>query len=479
MYTLGHEEILEDAMSRLAGSGSGSSSSDDDPIVFFGDERDHDVMTILMSSISYPDFPCGSVKVVKGHLVDKLMPCSAFKLASSIVFGHKDTLGYQSHNGFYALWHSMTIDPNRTVANVAKNVVEYVMVCCKLAFERQSMFWLGFALHIIMDSYSPAHVLREGAHPRIHQGDLVTWVRSFDTDLSDDARSNLENVRALMRSVIDDASAGRSASAIVGKHRGTTKKAAAFILFDHLQRQELLGIMKAAHKTSDMTATHQENRTILNFYYYPLQKGFFHSSFDFMSEVKKAGLYENCVEDVLAILHLFRTSMQGCTQDGRGQDTMVERRMTFLLAVQNLLSNRTFKIHPECSDSETGFDITDVLYPSHASLEFNKNSRGRGNRSEFTSSPNHSAITQTIKMIGSSNGVFMIPMQKKLKADAEIEHKTFRFTASPPSSSLRSHAEEDTLIYNFIRTGTGTHLGYPVSVKWKGVLYRHPVLLKK
>ena len=104
-----------------------------------------------MSAISYPDFPCGGIHIIDNEIVPKMRPCSLTELVVSLLF-KKLSLGYQSHNGLYALWHAMTFDPDKTVENIARNVTEYILICCKLAHEIKSYFWLGFALQIIMDS---------------------------------------------------------------------------------------------------------------------------------------------------------------------------------------------------------------------------------------------------------------------------------------------------------------------------------------
>ena len=431
MYTSGHEEIFRDALAMF--------KERDERAYFDNDE--------LISAISYPDFPCGGIKIEGDVMVDRLRRCGELELGADLLLGNKETMGYQSHYGFYSLWHSMTIDPNMTVSKVAKNVIEYVMICCKLAFERKSMFWLGFALHIVMDSYSPAHVLRA---PYKEKGsittDLIAWIQSYDSDLSVEARTNVEEMRELIKTVVNwKKGPSELIESLPPKHRSAAK----FILFDHLQRQETFRLIKTSGFSKTSSYGKEIGGSIMNFYYYPTQKGIFHSVNDLISRVKEASLYEPCVTDVHEILRMFARSK-----------TLV----VFLKDLDRLLTHKTYRVHPDCKDSETGFDIVSALARVKKTIRFAEAEDRKGvfRFKAFEIEIHH----------GDDEPRFSIPMIKQEGAKHVVVHKAFVFSrrksVSPKTSSV--------LAYTFIKNGHD--LGYPLSIRWNGIEYSGPVLVR-
>ena len=428
MYTTGHEQILRDAVALF-----------EDP-----KERTYFASAELSSAVSYPDFPCGGIEIEGDVMVDRLRRCGELELGAELLLSDKESMGYQSHYGFYSLWHSMTIDPNMSVSKVAKNVVEYVVICCKLAYERKSLFWLGFALHIVMDSYSPAHVLRvprDGRFQGFTTRDLVAWIRTFDSDLTTEARTNIEEMRSLIRTVVESKeSVQKTLASVPAKHRPT----ASFILFDHLQRKETFGPTptRSDPARSDLAGS------IMNFYYYPAQKGVFHNVHDLLSEVKKAGNYDPCVLDVHEILSLFTRS---------------KSRSTFIKDLTHLLARSTYRLHPDCADSETGFDISSVLNPSRATLVFEReDGGGEGTKFVLKSRISSSKSRLAIEILDDVEGVFRLPMIKQDGSKYVVVYKTFKFAERKKASK-----ESKTLLaYTFLKCGK--ELGFPLSIVWNG-----------
>jgi hypothetical protein len=355
MYTSGHLEILDAALALVPDFNS-----------------PEDIMN-LRAALSYPDFPCGKVSVVQEGdgsqvLREDMSNCSLSRMALSLLF-KKLSFVYQSHNGFYAFWHAMSIDPDLSVANVAKNICEYVLICCRLAFVRRSMFWLGFALHILMDAYSPAHVLRElpqvylisKSSPQHQKSeaarlrDLPTYVQLHDAKLGHRARRRIGRMRSIIEHVVRGTSEGRPFLDILKDQPPPYRNLTAFILFDHLQRQELpfrtTFDSPSIHRSGDGQAW--KSPRIMNFYYYPKQSAFFHAMKDRLAAVRAAGLWEPCVQDAATLLKLYMDSINSLNPPNSQSE--------FLRGVYDLMRTRTLALHPDCIHAETGFPISTFM----------------------------------------------------------------------------------------------------------------------
>ena len=318
MYTSGHNEILTDAMKLV------------------GFEFDQEEMKKLEKALAYPDFPCGSLSISDAdEIVEKLETCGVVKLAIAFAFD-KLSLGNQSHNGFYSLWHSMTVDPSKTVENVVKNVREYVLICSKLAYERDSLFWLGFALHIVMDSYSPAHVIRS-SQKQVPVDDLKVYMALRESNPFEIRDSLL--VKEIVANVVAKVASGMKPQRIIESYPKGQRDAVAFVIFDHLQRREMGPLIAAANVKSKTKVP------ILNFLFYAEQSGSFHREFDRLKRVKEAGLYGPCVRDVAKMLKIFR---------GRSKWKLDE----YLAKIGEL---STFRISNGCEKVLSGFDIETVM----------------------------------------------------------------------------------------------------------------------
>ena len=194
MYTSGHEIILKRAIDML-----------DSNIHAY---LNGDNMKNLFQGLKYPDFPCGTYKLVpikkkntrnstatnketkqtEVKLIFERKLCSLFKL-----FGDLDNVlasAFSSHNGYYSVWHSMTYNPERPVYKISRDILDQIMGFLRLSvysdFNRDigdRFFWLGMALHTIMDSYSPAHTLRLQSSTE-DPTDLLDAVKTYPADMN-------------------------------------------------------------------------------------------------------------------------------------------------------------------------------------------------------------------------------------------------------------------------------------------------------
>jgi hypothetical protein len=345
MYSKGHIAILKKALEQL-------------DLPFFTSPSQYNE---LVEGLLYPDFPCGSVSVIDNKLVEKMTSCGLPRLLLSTLF-RPFSLSYQSHKGIYSAWHAMSHDPDSPTQAIAKHVKEYILSCCKQAYERQSMFWLGFAMHTVMDAYSPAHVLRENSYTNVNYDDLVTWLHLYDSELPVSERISVEKLRDLVHGIKADVAEGKPPYEIVGKYPKKLQPTAAFILYDHQQRQALLPLIskKPKSRTHSLLAWNEQMTTfpIMNFYYYPQQGTLFHSLYDRISAVRKADLYDECVTDIRQILRIYHANSRP-----HGAPASMAQLRRFLSEVDTLLTTRTLAIHDACRQVSSGFDIVRILKP--------------------------------------------------------------------------------------------------------------------
>lgn len=453
MYTSGHITILKEALrdvEALLGR----------PL--FEDPKD---VKELMAAISYPDFPCGKIHDgVNGSL--KQRRCNPAKFITSLLF-KKLSFVYQSHNGFYSLWHAMSIDPDRSVSNIAKNVAEYILICFHLALEKRSPFWLGFGLHIIMDAYSPAHILREGAHGQMDAGDIVTYVQMHDSELTPGARLRIRQLQDIVDHVVAGVANGNSYEEIVGRQPRHLRSMAAFVLFDHLQR---LRLPKDLLPTKTLASSSSSTRhRILNFYYYPHQPLLFHSLHDRLAAVKAAGLYRPCVEDIRDVLLLYKK------HEDAHQDIHVTLRH-----INDIIRTRTLALHPGCLNADTGFDIALLLRPTLKVLTF------ISTPSKTRTFVVHGQETLAIRLVKRQRHpiaqvTFDIPFVINAATRPTVTYKRVNFTKVESLSMTRpDFTVPEELQYTFIvgqRHRTPPVLGYPVSIASnRGWHCMHPVL---
>lgn len=158
MLLPGHKALLKRTLSRLSES-----------------ERQTLLQTseALQMGLYYPDLPCAERHVRNGIVThDKLKLCSLAKL----LMDDRLLEVYASHKGAMAYLHAMAPTPMSTVRSVRNAIAEQILILACVAvcddttqnLQRASTrtryvpnaFWLGQALHVLMDSYSPAHTLR-------------------------------------------------------------------------------------------------------------------------------------------------------------------------------------------------------------------------------------------------------------------------------------------------------------------------------
>lgn len=176
MFLWGHQYLLRAAL-KLWGDPRGESlrewaKSEGIPIEFLS-------LRQLLQGLSFPDRPCAELQLQKypegiRAVVQQHKLCHLWVVASELRSPKTaDSFVYQSHDGLLATFHAMSPAPNMTVRAVRDLLLQQMTTFYGLALRdpyhsgtpSPSLFWLGFVLHAIQDSYSPAHTRRGPVEP--------------------------------------------------------------------------------------------------------------------------------------------------------------------------------------------------------------------------------------------------------------------------------------------------------------------------
>lgn len=197
MFLWGHEHILDQALKedgderleRLQAWARGAGMS----TVFID-------YSTLRKGLFFPDRPCAELSLQsypKGlrATIKQYTLCHLWHVASELKNPRKaDSFVYQSHDGIFATFHSMNPAQGMTVEAVRNLIVQQATTFYSLAlYDRYhshdpgpSLFWLGVVLHIVQDSYSPAHTVRRarpGASTSAAPPKVKTLSMAWDTDV--------------------------------------------------------------------------------------------------------------------------------------------------------------------------------------------------------------------------------------------------------------------------------------------------------
>lgn len=354
MFTGGHIEILLDSL-KLLGESKGS---------LFKDFKDYDDVSYnnMLVGMKYPDFPCGKYKFENGRIKMSKTLCGFFKILDDTVFvPNMFSMSYSSHNGYFSIWHAMTYNPN---GEITYEIIDHIMAMCKLAILDDTLdspapnaFWLGFALHTIMDSYSPSHLVREGTKIPVPKKESVSYKENREIIIVDKMK---DKIREVSDRNIKEADLEKLVDTIMVENnikskttRRDVRDLARFFLFHNQEMNAISQIRSIVSKTlthkiiSDPLEDHvflKKNKVkrIKAYYYYPSQSVFFHQNNDLISQVKKHDLYDQCVLDCYSILKLYKQALDLMADKKTRMEQLVVV-YAFLRKVYKYLVNVTFK----------------------------------------------------------------------------------------------------------------------------------------
>ena len=354
MFTGGHIEILLDSL-KLLGESKGS--------LFKGVKGYEEVSyNNMLIGLKYPDFPCGKYKFENGRMKMSKTLCGFFKILDDTVFvPNMFSMSYSSHNGYFSTWHAMTYNPR---SDVTYEIIDHIMAMCKLSILDDTLdspapntFWLGFALHTIMDSYSPAHLVREGVKLPLPKKETLSYKENKEITIVDKMKDKIREVsdknikEQELDSVVDQIMSENGIKNLATKR--DVRELARFFLFHNQEMNSIAQIRSIVSKTlthniiSDpledpVFLKKNKVKLIRAYYYYPSQSLFFHQNNDLISQVKLHGLYDQCVLDCYSILKLYKQALELMADKKTRMEQLVVV-YAFLRKVYKYLVNVTFK----------------------------------------------------------------------------------------------------------------------------------------
>jgi hypothetical protein len=251
----------------------------------------------------------------------------------------------------------MTYDPRKSLQDVTQDIVDIIMAACKLALldDEPTTFWLGFALHIVMDSYSPAHVMRIPARtapppplqaqPIEDTAELGVLSKMRDM-VRHQQKHTVENIRGMVKNLAMHAHI-KSPSV-----RRDMKRLASFFAWHQQEMQDINKIRTVFNKTKIILEAFPDpvplklpvdTLLITRYHYYPDQSAWFHKQNDFLISAKYAGYLEPCIKDCAVLLQLYHTAL---TMIQRDPSAKVEITYVFLRRVYKYITRVTYMIHP-------------------------------------------------------------------------------------------------------------------------------------
>lgn len=116
--------------------------------------------------LHYPDLMCGEKHIPNNNIQQKHFKlCKLIDMVKIVLptDKYKSSSIYQSHRGRWAIGHSTSPTCTFTCAQVRREIIERATMLYYLA--EQDYTWLGILIHMVQDSYSPTHTLRNVLQP--------------------------------------------------------------------------------------------------------------------------------------------------------------------------------------------------------------------------------------------------------------------------------------------------------------------------
>lgn len=350
MYIPGHLQLLGEALDLLSVA---------DQQYLFNIPHDHfdavrqssnTAEAALYDGVIFPDIPCAKRSLTKGLAIqhDKLKSCNHRKLVS--VSANKFSERYATHKGALSSYHSMAPLTSVSVQSVRDDTVKLILVLLATSLmddttassskgERLNIYWLGIALHVLMDSYSPAHTLRNGRQDDVDYAFLkkqMVPLRSQHTVMPNDTKTDEWAIRMQQsaEAVAKDLFRNRSTmkdvtspdgildlilenmmkeqdTANVSHQRAllTSREVVdllqIFMMYAHNARIESLFSIDAIIERSPKTKKKAGHVGIATFFNYNTQSNVFHMKHDLLSYVDKYGYREELLSECARLMSVF------------------------------------------------------------------------------------------------------------------------------------------------------------------------------
>lgn len=341
MFIQGHIEIIQDILDNYL------------PKNFFKfvdnltDNTDKKILKNLFVGLQYPDAPCGKYEVSSNNsiLFKRAKICEItklFKLFSGDSYGESKI--FQFHKGYFAHLHSMSTDPENTVLKIRNKIINSIIGYALLAVYddtifsddkqiKPNLFWIGIILHMITDSYSPAHTIRDTNYikvktvekdkallERLEVHELIKTLAKEDKlyEKQDFIQNllNLSNHKMYIR-----------------VHKSQFWKIYKVFKFEYDINKI---INKIITKNIFNKSYKEQEGDIISFQYYDNQNILAHAQYDLLSYVKESPhVYHRMIAECKALLILYKTAIE--TRD----------IAKFIKDLVKLLLNGTYRINKQ------------------------------------------------------------------------------------------------------------------------------------
>lgn len=339
----------------------------------------------LFKGLIYPDLPCGKYdldtssnppKIVMTH--KKL--CNLANLYKTLdkYFDHKEI--FQSHRGIYSFLHSMSHDPTLKVKDIVVTILENIASYAFLSLHENDIFWIGIILHMIMDSYSPAHTIRF-VHKKVYhpQRQISNFSLPF-FQLIDGVRdaSNIhfkQKIKDALMSMIRKTMTNKQniktchedlkthlVLYFSRKHEDHSQeiefvkqkshelfKAYKMYMFDAQRRQFIYSQFKLQYPLIKP----KEPFDITNFQYYNNQSDIYHKRKDFLNKVRKyPEMYQRMKDECATVLKMYFDYANKIHITHKHEITKLIKG--FVKEIYTYLASHTFRISQDDLKSTTG-----------------------------------------------------------------------------------------------------------------------------
>lgn len=313
---------------------------------------------LLLRGLEIVDLPCQKYKVDhinKSIILRKHNVCKVHKMLNLF---HDMTTGenaiFQFHRGYFSHHHSMSTDPENSVLKIRNKIIMSVLGYCLLSVYDQTVFfekpsfspnsiWIGYIMHILTDSYSPAHTIRLNSN----KTKTFSQAKTVDAKTSDKLYIH-EKIKSLskQRDVIYETKkqfieklvsiSEPRFEKIINKNAKTYWKMYKVFKFDydvnHLIEYWSNEIIRTQGLSSERNVENEYD--IINFQHYSSQPFMSHFKYDFLDRVRRIPkMYMRMKKECFDFLVLYKTVLR--TKD-------IE---AFLRGVLIFLLNGPFHIH--------------------------------------------------------------------------------------------------------------------------------------
>lgn len=343
MFIQGHVEIIQDILDHHL------------PKRFFKFIDKDKPLKNLFIGLQYPDAPCGKYEVSSTYsiLFKRASICELsklFKLFSGASYGESKI--FQFHKGYFAHLHSMSTDPENTVLKIRNKIINSIIGYSLLAVydntilsnERQikpNLFWIGIILHMITDSYSPAHTIRDTNYIKIKSiekdQNLLERLQVHELIKTLAKEDKLYEKKDFINTLLNLS----DHKVYIRTRKSQFWKIYKVFKFEYDINKIIKKEFDNTHKYYNKSYKEQEG-DIISFQYYDNQSLLAHTQYDLLSYVQnKPHIYNRMIHECKEFLILYKKAIE--TKDIN----------TFIKDVIKLLLNGTYRINKKYLKNKT------------------------------------------------------------------------------------------------------------------------------